>query len=99
MGVAGTISVVTQDEVLVFSQALRPPGVLACVERVRFLEFLAINKEAFPSDLHFFSWQSDDPFDEISLGIPGVVEDYYIAALRRVKIVHKLVYDQILPIV
>ena len=86
MGVAGTIAIVTQDEVLVFSQALRPPGVLARVERVWFLEFFAVDKEAFLSNLHFFPWQSDDSFDEISPGVLGVVEDHYIAALRRVKI-------------
>jgi len=99
MGIAGTAAIVTQDEVLIFSQALRPPGVLARVERVRFREFFAVDKYAFPSDLHSFPWQPDDPFDEIAPGILWIVKDHHIAALRRVKIVHKLVNDQILPIV
>jgi len=99
MRVAGTTAIVTQDEVFIFRQALRPPGVVAAVQRIRFLELFAINKEAFSPDLHLLSWQSDDSFDEISPGIPRVVEDHYIAALRRVKTVYKLVYDQVLVIV
>jgi hypothetical protein len=99
VGVAGTITIVAQDEVFVFSQDLRPPGIVALVECIRFLELFAINKNAFPLHLHFLSWQPDDSLDEISPGILGIVEDHDISAFRRVEIVYQLVDDQVLPIV
>jgi hypothetical protein len=99
MGVAGAIAIVAQDEVLVFSQDLRPPGVVALVECIRFLELFVIDKDVFSPDLHVLSWQPDDSLDEISTGIPGIVEDHDISACGRVEMIHKLVDDQILPIV
>jgi len=99
VGVTGTIAIVTQDKVFVFSQALSRPGVVASIECIGFIELFAFNVQVFPPDLHCLSWQPDDPFNEIAAGIPRIVEDHDIAALRRVKIICELVYDQILAIV
>jgi hypothetical protein len=99
VGVTGTVAIVTQDKVFVFSQALSRPGVVASIECIGFIELFAINVQVFPPDLYCLSWQPDDSFDEIAPGIPRVVEDHDIAALRRMKIICELVYDQILAIV
>jgi len=99
MGVAGTIAIVAQDEVFVFSQNLRPPRVVASVEGIGLLDLFVVDKDAFSPDLYFLSRQPDDPLDEISAGVLGIVEDHDISAIGGVEMVHELVDDQILPIV